>query len=393
MRKKLLLILLCLPMIGFGQQTYVPDDNFEAYLEANLMGNGTPNDNYVTSADIANVDELLIWSQNISDLTGIKDFTALEYLHCDNNNLTFLDLSYNLLLEEVDCSNNNLTSLVLGSNTSLEEVNCSNNQISSLDFSNYPDFKRLEAENNALVSLNLRNGNNGSFYGVKLLNNPLLTCIEVDDANESYSDWTGSNYSFDTQHYFHGIISYGWVEAAIFPPTSAGGNPNIEMYYVNSMSIDINSYGEPAIAFDGVPWPPYLAMMTGMQVVLKYDNNLHAWDTIASPVDGSLFPLIQEEWYLPIIRFNSDDQPFINYLEEISVGGAYGYTVKLQQGDSSLCGSTVSVPEINTHLAVNTNKKLIKTIDILGRETKANKNQPLFYIYDDGTVEKRIIIE
>ena len=27
--KKLLLILLCLPMIGFGQQTYVPDDNFE----------------------------------------------------------------------------------------------------------------------------------------------------------------------------------------------------------------------------------------------------------------------------------------------------------------------------------------------------------------------------
>ena len=165
------------------------------------------------------------------------------------------------------------------------------------------------------------------------------------------------------------------------------------MYYVNSMSLDINSYGEPAIAFDGVPWPPYLAMMTGMQVVLKYDNNLHAWDTIASPVDGSLFPLIQEGWYLPIIRFNSDDHPFINYLEEISPGAAYGYTVKLQQGDSSLCGSIVSVPEINTHLAVNTNKKLIKIIDILGIETKVNKNQPLFYIYDDGTVEKKLILE
>ena len=36
--KKLLLILLCLPMIGFGQQTYVPDDNFEAYLESAGMG-------------------------------------------------------------------------------------------------------------------------------------------------------------------------------------------------------------------------------------------------------------------------------------------------------------------------------------------------------------------
>jgi len=28
----------------------------------------------------------------------------------------------------------------------------------------------------------------------------------------------------------------------------------------------------------------------------------------------------------------------------------------------------------------------------LGRETKET-NQPLFYIYDDGTVEKRIVIE
>ena len=40
-----------------------------------------------------------------------------------------------------------------------------------------------------------------------------------------------------------------------------------------------------------------------------------------------------------------------------------------------------------------TKKELLQTIDILGRETKGTKNEPLFYIYDDGTVEKRIIIE
>ena len=39
-----------------------------------------------------------------------------------------------------------------------------------------------------------------------------------------------------------------------------------------------------------------------------------------------------------------------------------------------------------------TNKELLRTIDLLGRETKET-NQPLFYIYNDGTVEKRIIIE
>ncbi len=50
--KKLLLILIVLPMIGFGQQTYVPDDFFEAYLEANGMGNGIPNDDSVFTSSI-----------------------------------------------------------------------------------------------------------------------------------------------------------------------------------------------------------------------------------------------------------------------------------------------------------------------------------------------------
>jgi uncharacterized Ntn-hydrolase superfamily protein len=38
-------------------------------------------------------------------------------------------------------------------------------------------------------------------------------------------------------------------------------------------------------------------------------------------------------------------------------------------------------------------RELIKVTDILGKETKGKTNQPLFYIYDDGTVEKRIVIE
>ena len=40
--KKLLFTLCCLPLFGFGQQTYIPDDNFESYLESNGMGNGIP---------------------------------------------------------------------------------------------------------------------------------------------------------------------------------------------------------------------------------------------------------------------------------------------------------------------------------------------------------------
>ena len=53
-----------------------------------------------------------------------------------------------------------------------------------------------------------------------------------------------------------------------------------------------------------------------------------------------------------------------------------------------ICGNSVSVENITIQ-----NKKLVKIINILGREVKKTRNTPLFYIYDDGTVEKKIILE
>jgi len=50
--------------------------------------------------------------------------------------------------------------------------------------------------------------------------------------------------------------------------------------------------------------------------------------------------------------------------------------------------------EIGTSIEEHSsNKELLKVIDILGREVNEKRNTPLFYIYNDGTVEKRIIIE
>ncbi len=65
-------------------------------------------------------------------------------------------------------------------------------------------------------------------------------------------------------------------------------------------------------------------------------------------------------------------------------GGEDVYLIKI---DSS--GNVTSTFNIPTP---SSNRKLQKVIDVLGRETKQT-NQPLFYIYDDGTVEKRIVIE
>jgi Leucine-rich repeat (LRR) protein len=54
------------------------------------------------------------------------------------------------------------------------------------------------------------------------------------------------------------------------------------------------------------------------------------------------------------------------------------------------CTAVCGVSAIQEH---STNKELLKVTDLLGRETKGTKNEVLFYIYDDGTVEKRIVIE
>ena len=45
------------------------------------------------------------------------------------------------------------------------------------------------------------------------------------------------------------------------------------------------------------------------------------------------------------------------------------------------------------NIPINPNRKLEKTVDILGKQTKPQTNIPFIEIYDDGTVEKRIVIE
>ena len=51
------------------------------------------------------------------------------------------------------------------------------------------------------------------------------------------------------------------------------------------------------------------------------------------------------------------------------------------------CDNTNSITETN-----NISKKIISIKDILGREVDFTHNTLLFYIYNDGTVEKKIVI-
>ena len=55
-----------------------------------------------------------------------------------------------------------------------------------------------------------------------------------------------------------------------------------------------------------------------------------------------------------------------------------------------VCTAACVISTLEEH---TTNKELLKVTDLLGRETKGAKNEVLFYIYDDGTVEKKIVIK
>ncbi len=67
------------------------------------------------------------------------------------------------------------------------------------------------------------------------------------------------------------------------------------------------------------------------------------------------------------------------------------YNADMQHNNDTSCVTTTIVG-VNDFDINETERILLKITDLLGRETKQT-NQPLFYIYDDGTVEKRIVIE
>jgi hypothetical protein len=234
-------------------ETYVPDDNFETYLEANGMGNGIASDDYVTTANINAVIALDVNNQSIADLTGIEDFAALQNLVCYQNQLTAIDLTQNINLEDLHCGvnlltsldvsqnplltylvfgTNQITSIDLTNNTNLTYLGCYTNQLTTidlsqntslvtfegfnnsfvnLDFSNNLSLSILRANNNQLsslnvslntalievrinvnrlTSLNVKNTNNTNFTVFNSSSNPNLTCVEADDAAWSAINWT-----------------------------------------------------------------------------------------------------------------------------------------------------------------------------------------------------------
>jgi hypothetical protein len=202
------------------------------------------------------------------------------------------------------------------------------------------------------------------------------------------------------------------------------------LYFQNSSALTRNSLGAEfnyfLIAYDSLGnikwkdlaqcsgWDGIYAMSSdsksNLYVTGYYNNSLHFGNTTLPNAGDDLFVAAFDSnginlWakqagenggtYALDIEVDSEDNIYVN---------GYTYSNPIVFGDTSylintspsvfIAKMTPSLVSSTTNiLAPNPNKKLLKVVDVLGRETHPNKNVPLFYIYDDGTVEKRIVIE
>ena len=78
----------------------------------------------------------------------------------------------------------------------------------------------------------------------------------------------------------------------------------------------------------------------------------------------------------------------------LTTSGDYSYSLINSVGCDSIANlSFIFNPVSAINNFNNDQKTLIKVVDVLGRTNSPYKETTLFYIYDDGTVEKKIIIE
>ena len=151
---------------------------------------------------------------------------------------------------------------------------------------------------------------------------------------------------------------------------SSDVNIAIASYMYTILTGDCALYGTP-LPTDSITWRTYMSYKVG------YTS---AWNVMymqrLTPCFDSIISICNDSTW--------DCTPAIGCFES---GAGLG-----QYSSLSSCQAACNATDIN--IIDNSEKRiLIKIIDILGRKSKVIKNQTLFYIYDDGTVEKKIILE
>lgn len=205
----------------------------------------------------------------IEDVSLINEMPNLLSFTADDNNITMLDLSNNLLLKELSVANNSIT---------------------KLDVSNNTDLESLLINDNNLFSINLNNKNNEKLTTISLINNSNLTCAQVDDVDYAVNNFVNiddsSAYSLDC---------FDASEIVLIPDT------NFEQILIDSgfdtNGLNGNILGSDALKVDSLE---VFSSMLGMEVSdltglesMKNLTSLYLGDTHFSTLDLSVVPSLQ----------------------------------------------------------------------------------------------------
>jgi Leucine-rich repeat (LRR) protein len=414
MMKKGLLILIALPMIGFGQQTYVPDDNFEQTLIN--QGYDTVLDDYVLTANINQLTILQVGSSNIADLTGIEGFTALDFLYCGGNQLTSLDVSSNYNLKELLCGDNQLQSLFLPN--SVEILDCYSNQLSSLNTDSLPNLVNLDCSFNYISTLDL--SNNIALGRLECISNQMTNLTLNDTALTFLSCSFNSLTSLDLSQNNNLTIAYVFMNQLNSLNINGADSLVTLIAFKNELTfLDVSS--NTILRTLGLS----NNQLTSLDVSNNYrlsrfactNNYFTSIDVSYNPSLWRLFcdsnqltdinigsKLLLEEFNcsennLAQLDFSNVDKTNITSFHTRNNPNLFCIEVEDESWSTALwtdidSWSSFSEDCYPTNVEeVLKERKVLKVIDVLGKQTKPQTNIPFIKIYDDGTVEKRIIIE
>jgi len=470
--KKPLLILLFLPMIGFGQLTYVPDSAFEAILESILVGNGIANDDSVSTNSIRTLTQLNLVGLGIFDLTGIEDFDSLQILECSYNNLTALDLSSNTTLTSLDCNNNQLISLDL--NTTITYLNCNNNQLSTLDVSMNTALISLHCDSNNIISLDISNNlalsnlrcgynqlvtldvnndtvliqlwcNNNQLTSLNVSNNLNLTVLRCNNNQLMSLDVSNNTNLISLRTHNNQCTSLNingatnlstlWCQNNQLTSLDVSSNTaltslrlfnnqvidlditnntalrSLNCYYNHLNSLNVKNGNNMNFTAFNVTHNPNLYCINvddsswsannwaNIDTQHFFSNNCNPiygctdtlacnYDTLADTDDGScIYSTASHDTIISNISISWNGLM-------LAISGDYTFLLTNSVGCDSIANLNLTITTPSGILNIkNTEKTLLRITDILGRAMPYKKKTSLFYIYDDGTVEKRITIE
>ena len=174
-----------------------PDDNFRAYI---LNYFDTDKDEKLSAKEIYDVESIYVSSMNIKSLKGIEYFSALTVLHCDNNQLTELNVSKNNALQNLGCSKNQIISLDIRNNPHLITV-YQNGETEKYDM--MISYKYLADKinfylcvDNSVEIIDGERHNAGTADVSGMQNNPN---VDVTDMDITFTDDSGKTYNAQVQ--------------------------------------------------------------------------------------------------------------------------------------------------------------------------------------------------